>query len=792
MPQPIISQIKRVVQKWRRRLRAASGRKGALLRAGLGLLLTGVLAFILLDFLFPLRLNIAYSPVITAADGSVIHAFLSTDDKWRMQLEPDEVNPVLKKAVLLKEDRYFYYHPGINPIAISRALVNNVRKGKTTSGASTITMQVARLLYPQPRTLTNKTTELFRALQLEWYYSKDDILQLYLNLVPFGGNIEGVKAASILYFQQSPKELSLAQAVSLAVIPNKPSSLRIGVQNERIVAFRNKWLTYYRQKQAFPEKDITDALAEPLEAVRREAPQIAPHFAYRLRRKYPNQAIIKTNLNRAIQEKVAQLTYNYMRQLRYKNIQNASVLVINNQTRAIEAYLGSADFTDHEHSGQVDGVRAIRSPGSTLKPFLYATAFDKGLITPRTVISDVPVDYAGYRPENYFGNYNGNITIEYALATSLNIPAVKMLDKMGVPTFVDKLKQAKFLQIKKDGNQLGLSLILGGCGVKLEELTALYASFANQGVYAPLQWQQQEKINIKKQLVSPAAAYLVNQILTQLQRPDLPHNAQNSQHLPKIAWKTGTSYGRKDAWSMGYNKKYTVGVWVGNFSGQGVPELNGTDSATPLLFDIFNTIDYNSPDDWFTAPSGLAQRSVCTVSGQSANTFCPDRVLDTYLPGISPVAKCEHLKQVAISADGNYAYCTSCLPENGYVQKWYPNLAPEILAFYEAEHIPYQKIPAHNPACSRIFNDFAPVITSPAPDMEYLLERAEKQKLMLHCNAHNEVKQVYWYINDKLLQTAAANQNLFFTPEKEGKYKVSCLDDQGRNTDSYITVKFVE
>lgn len=762
------------------------------LKESIGLFLSLIGGFFILNALFPLRVQIAYSPVITASDGSVINAFLSPDDKWRMQLQTHEINPGLKKAILLKEDRYFYYHPGVNPVALGRALINNLIQNKTTSGASTITMQVARLLYPKERTVLNKIGELFRAGQLEWQFSKAEILTLYLNLVPFGGNIEGVKAASVLYFQQSPQELSLAQAVALTVIPNKPSSLRIGSKNERIMAFRNKWLRYFAAQEAFPAKEIQDAINEPFVAVRSEAPQVAPHFAYRLHQQFPQQAIIPTYLNRVIQEKVTQLAYNYLSRLRAKNIRNASVLVINNQTKAVEAYLGSADFTDQEHGGQVDGIRANRSPGSTLKPYVYALAFDKGLITPRSMISDVPVDYAGYRPENYFGNYNGNITIEYALATSLNIPAVKILDQLSVPVFVDKLKQAQFSRIKKTGDQLGLSVILGGCDVKLEELTALYAAFANQGQYTSLRWQKQDSSFFKKQLVSPAAAYLVNQILTQLQRPDLPHNFQNSGHLPRIAWKTGTSYGRKDAWSIGYNKKYTVGVWVGNFSGEGVPELNGTDSATPLLFDIFNTIDYNAANDWFTAPASLARRSVCTVSGQPANTFCSDRVLDAYLPGISPVKKCEHLKEVTVALDEKYAYCTTCLPASGYVRKWYPNYAPEILTFYEAEHIPYPRIPAHNPQCSRIFSEFAPVITAPAPDMEYLLERAEKQKLMLHCNTHNEVKQVYWYINDKLFRAASVNQSLFFTPEKAGKYKISCLDDQGRNTDSFITVRFLD
>ncbi|KAA3437060.1 penicillin-binding protein 1C [Rufibacter hautae] len=768
-------------EKARRWLRFASG--GLVLLVGL---------FVLLNLAFPLKVQVSYSPVITASDGSILHSFLSKDDKWRMQLEPDEISEVLKIAVLLKEDKYFNFHPGVNPVAMGRALVGNLVAGRKTSGASTITMQVARLLYPNERTYWHKLTEVFRALQLEVRYSKDEILQLYLNLVPYGGNIEGVKAASVLYFHQSPKQLSLAQAVALTVIPNKPSSLRIGVQNGKIVGFRNKWLRYFAREKAFPQNTIEDALLEPLNAQRLEAPRLAPHFAYRMFRQHQNQALIKTTLNPGVQEKVEQLAYNYLQQLKYRNIHNAAVLVINNKTNAVEAYLGSADFSDALHGGQVDGVRAIRSPGSTLKPFLYATAFERGLITPKSMISDVPIDYAGYRPENYFGTYSGNISVEQALATSLNIPAVKLLDQVGVGSFVQKLKQAEFSQIKKAGDHLGLSLILGGCGVNLEELTALYASFARQGTYAPAHWLQADTTTAKKQLLSPGAAFMVNQILTQLQRPDLPHNALNSAHLPKIAWKTGTSYGRKDAWSIGYNQKYTVGVWVGNFSGEGVPELNGTDTATPLLFSIFNTIDYNSKDQWFLGPKSIGTRSVCVESGLPGNTFCQDLVVDTYLPGISTAQKCAHLKQVPVSVDGKFAYCTSCLPPGEYTQKWYPNHAPEILTYFVTQHLPYVALPPHNPACSRIFQEFAPIISSPTAGMEYLLEQSDHQKLMLQCNTYNEVKKVYWYINDKFLQAAASDERVFFEPDQAGKLKISCLDDQGRNTNSYVTVKFLE
>jgi penicillin-binding protein 1C len=750
-----------------------------------------------LHLLHPLQINTTWSPVITATDGSVLHAFLSKDDKWRMKAELSEISPVLQKAVLLKEDRYFYLHPGINPVALVRAMLKNAVQGKTTSGASTITMQVARLLDPRPRTYRNKLREMFRALQLELMLSKDEILALYLNLLPFGGNVEGVKAAAVLYFQQAPDRLSLAQAVTLSVIPNKPSSMRLGSDNGQTRAFRNKWLRYLEQEGAFPAEQIADALEEPLEAVRENAPQEAPHLALLLRRKYPEEAVIRSTLNRALQEKAERLTYNYMRRLQARNIGNAAVIVINNRTKAVEAYLGSADFGDAERAGQVDGVQAIRSPGSTLKPFLYATAIDRGLITPKSVVSDVPVDYAGYRPENYFGTFNGNVTIEHSLKTSLNVPAVKVLEAVGVPAFVQKLGEADFRQVRKDGPQLGLSLILGGCGVRLEELATLYASLADGGEFSSLRWRQEDSVQLRKQVFSPASAYLITGILTQLTRPDLPHNAHNSRHLPQIAWKTGTSYGRKDAWSIGYNGNYTIGVWVGNFSGEGVPELKGTDSATPLLFDLFNALDYNASASsasttWRRVPAELKQRAVCAESGLPANHFCRDQVLDGFLPGISDPRTCSHLKQVPVSADGQVAYCALCLPAEGAERRWFPNHAPELLTFFETERLPYQKLPPHNPACGRIFAENAPRITSPAEGLEYLLEREEAPKLMLRCNAHNEVKQVYWYVNDRFLQAGKANEKVFFTLAAGGKVKISCTDDQGRNTDAWVTVRYVQ
>lgn len=747
--------------------------------------------FLTLNFIFPLKINIDYSQIITASDGTVLHAFLSHNDKWRLKTELNEITPTLKKAIVDKEDKYFYYHPGVNPFAIVRALFNNIIEQKKTSGASTITMQVMRMLEPKDRTYGNKILEIFRAFQLELYYSKDEILQMYLNLVPYGSNIEGVKSASLIYFGQTPDYLSLAQIVTLSIIPNRPSSLAPGKNNDLLVQERNKWLKKFQREHLFPEPEIQDALSETLTAKRQNIAQSAPHISLRLASLHANEPIIHSTIDKVKQQKAEKLSYNYIQRLHYMHITNCAVVVLNNQTHAVEAYVGSSDFNNKEDEGQVDGVHAVRSPGSTLKPLLYSLAFDHGLTTPRRVITDVPANFSGYAPENFDRKFHGSVTAKNALANSLNIPAVKLLDQMGIQTFLTQLKSGGFNQVGDDENKLGLSVILGGCGVKLEELVQLYSCFANQGKFYKIKWTKGDTSTKKFQLLSPAAAYMTTEILTDHMRPDLPVNYESSMHIPKVAWKTGTSYGRRDAWSIGYNMKYTIGVWVGNFNGVGVPELTGADIATPLLIDIFNSIDYNSSNDWWRMPKGLDFRFVCSVTGKIPNDFCTDQVIDYFIPGISSNEKCDHLKEVLVSADESVSYCRNCMPDKGYKKELLPNLAPELISYYESENIPYTKMPQHNPNCSRIYTENAPSITSPINGIEYIFEQGENQQLMLACNADNEVKKVYWYINNKFYKAAGVNDRVFFMPSA-GETKISCADDKGRNTDEVIKVTYLD
>lgn len=746
--------------------------------------------FLLTDALFPFSAKIEHSQIVTDSNGRILHAFLTSDDKWRMKTELEEITPELQEAIVFKEDKWFYYHLGVNPIAIARAAFNNIFKGKRTSGASTITMQVARLLQPKSRTYGNKILEMWRALQLEWHFSKKEILQLYLNLVPYGGNIEGVKSAAVLYFDKAPNHLSIAEITTLAIIPNRPTSLLLGRNNDRVKAARNEWLQRFQASKVFDEQAIEDALTEPLNAKRLESPRIAPHFATRMKYEHPSKPIIKTTLQYNQQLKVEKLVSNYIQRIYHQRITNAAVLVLNNQTNQVEAYVGSADFFNSEASGQVDGVRSNRSPGSTLKPFLYGLAFDKGLLTSKYKISDVPTNFTGYSPINYSGEYEGLVTTEYALANSLNVPAVKVLDEMGVDYFLDKLSDAGFQYIKRNQKNLGLSVALGGCGVRLDELTALYAAFANKGQIREPQYIVGDTAQVNVPILSESGSFIITEILTQLTRPDLPKNIESSMNLPKIAWKTGTSYGRKDAWSVGYNGNYTVGVWCGNFSGEGVPDLSGATVATPLLFNIFNSIDYQSQKAWFQAPKELDFRWVCSESGLPPNEHCSDQVMDYYLPLVSNNRKCQHYQEVRLNPDESHAYCTSCAPALGFKKKIFPNYPPEIIAYYEKENIPYDKIPPHNPKCERVFSDVAaaPRITSPVNGLEYLIDPLDNTQLMLSCNAPSSTEKVYWYINDRFFQSATSTENLFFEP-KEGKNKITCVDDKGRKEFIWVEVK---
>lgn len=743
-----------------------------------------------LDKVFPLPPQEPYSKIIYAKDGTILSAYLSKNDKWRMPVHLEEVSPELLKAILEKEDRWFYWHPGVNPVAVVRAFFQNLITGRRVSGASTITMQLARMMEPGERTYTKKIGEIFRALQLELHYSKKEILEMYLSMLPYGGNVEGVKAASYIYFNRPPDKLSLAQAVLMAIIPNDPNGLRTDKNDSTTVRMRNRWIRKFMNAGVFKKTDLTDALYEPVVTARYSVEQKAPHFSLYVAQNYPGDEI-QTTLDPQIQKKAESLLYNYVKRIRPKNVSNGAVLIIDNRTHSVAGYCGSADFNDVSASGQVNGITAVRSPGSTLKPILYTLAFDSGLLTPKMKLLDLPTDINGYEPENYDLKYHAEVSAKYALINSLNVPAVRLLNRVGFDKFIPLLEKGRFTDISEHRKNLGLSVILGGCGVRLEQLANFYSTFANKGRFYHLNFLKKEadRKQTGTKTFSPGAVYLTSDILSSNVRPDYPAEFLSTTNLPKIAWKTGTSYGKRDAWAIGYNPDYTIGVWMGNFSGVGAPELSGAEMAVPLLFDLFNSIDYKPEKRWFDKPEDVLTREVCSETGLLPGDNCKSFITDYYIDRVSPNIKCDLYKTYYVSSDRKIQYCTECLPRTGYKKVAYPDYDPELTLWYLKNKIPFKRPPPHNPYCTAKFSGSGPRILSPSADFEYYIEKKSGEEVMLLAASDPSIETQYWYINDKFYARTKPGRKIFFNPG-DGRIKVTCLDNLGRRTTIHTRVTY--
>lgn len=756
----------------------------------------GVLSWLvlILNFLFPIKTDKPYSTLIYSQDKELIGAFLSADDKWRMELQPREITPELNKAILFKEDKWFYWHFGFNPIAMIRALGKNILRGKRTSGASTITMQTVRLLYPHKRTYWNKLREVVRAVQLEMNYSKNEILLLYLNYIPYGGNIEGVKAASYIYFQKPPDKLSINQIVMLSIIPNRPNSLRIDKNFTELHKNKTHWIEQYKKSKVFKAELLEEAIKEPTQYIRHEIPALSPQFNYFLKKKYAEQEVIHATLHAGIQKTVSALLKKQVQQYKNTGVTNGAVLVVDNTTRQVVAYCASADPNDKQAQGLVNGIKAIRSPGSCLKPLIYGLGIQEGYITPQSRLLDVPTDFGGYSPQNFDNTFQGEVSARYALVNSLNVPTVRLAQQMGLEKVIQLFIEAHIRDAQKRKNQLGLSATLGGVGTTLEELTAIYCAFANNGIWQPLRYTAHEDTThiSKIPLLTPQANYILTEMLSKLARPDMPTQFSNSEHIPKIAWKTGTSYGKKDAWAIGYNTKYTVGVWLGDFSGKGIPDLLASQVATPLLFDIFYSIlPKNQTHIWFKTPKNVELRYVCAETGLLPSPHCPKEkeVIEEYIPYISPNSICDKNQVLYISQDEKYEYCKHCLPKTGYIEKVYPVLSPELALFYKENKINYTVPPPHNPNCDRLVSQSGPQIISPLPNYDYIIEKNSSVEIVLQAASESRIRVHFWYINGVFYRKAVAGEKIFFKP-KNNLTKITCTDELGRSTHTRLKVKW--
>jgi penicillin-binding protein 1C len=557
-----------------------------------------------LDRLFPLDLQPAHehSVLVLDAQDKLLRGFTTAAGTWRLPLQPDSVDPLYLKMLTAYEDRRFAWHPGVDPLAVMRALGQWLVNGRMVSGASTLTMQTVRLLEPRPRVLTSKLVEMLRALQLEWHLDKEEILALYLNLAPYGGNLEGLRAASLAYFGKEPTHLTPAEAALLVALPQAPSRLRPDRFPERARTARNKVLAHLEQRGILTHQQAAEARQEGLSTTRQAMPWHAPHLARYLQTLRPQQALHRTFIDGTLQQTLENLASQYP----LDHYGNLAILVVAKQSRRVIAYLGSAAFFAPQRAGQVDMVRAIRSPGSVLKPLIYGLGFDELLIHPETLVDDVPTRFGSYSPTNFSNTYAGQISVREALQRSLNVPAVAVLAQLGPERVSARLRAVGVpLYWNGDHPNPGLPLVLGGVGTTLKDLVTLYTGIANGGIVSPLRFSVADALGEEQRLLSEAASWYLARILEETLPPPELIVPPDTQRPRPIAYKTGTSYGFRDAWALGFDHNYTVGVWVGRPDGSPSPGHYGRNTAAPLLFRVFELLPQPSPQPPEPLPQGV-------------------------------------------------------------------------------------------------------------------------------------------------------------------------------------------
>jgi len=753
-------------------------------------LLVGILGAVF----FPLPRHALFpdaSVTVMDRNGKPLRIFTTTDEMWRVSAPLSEVSPELRRAVVTVEDRWFRLHLGVNPFSIARAAFTNLKAGEIVTGGSTLTMQVARLMEPKPMTFRSKLVEAFRAFQLELFFTKDEILELYFNMAPYGGNIVGSGAASYIYFNKHQTDLTLGEAALLAAIPNSPSAFRPDSPESRAEEARKRVLNRMLERGVITTVEYREALSEPLPASRFPMPFAAPHLSRYLATKYTGRSRVVSTVDGDIQSLTRRLVEEHMTPLAKRGISQAAVVVMDTRTREVLALVGSLDFFDADKNGQVNGALAPRSPGSTLKPFAYALALDAGLLSPQSLLADVPVDYSGFRPLNYDERCRGIVTLEEALTRSLNIPAVNvcaLLKREGLYSF---LKKAGVSTLGKPREHYGLSLILGGCELNLVELTNLYAGLANGGEFAPYRFLLDEPAFAPRRLIGEGASFMITEMLAKLARPDFPRSWEASLNLPKVAWKTGTSYGHKDAWSVGYSPKFTVGIWVGNFDGTGAPELVGAEAAAPLLFGLFNALTQSLQNRWYTRPDSVREREVCALSGMIPTAHCPAVKKEYYLPGRSPHVICSLHRQFTVDGKTGMRLCSRCRMGREHFTKVFEVWPPEIATWMARNGMSVDRIPEHFEECSEVADGGSPVIHSPSLNSEYVIRDGvalEHQKILLEASVSNSTGRIYWFLDSELIFEGEPKERFFLTPVR-GEHKLTCMDEEGRSTEVTMTIK---
>jgi penicillin-binding protein 1C len=764
-----------------------------------GLLAAG-LGFLLLDRLFPFPLERLERPAATVVEdrhGEPLRFFLAADERWRLPVSYDELPEELRRAVVASEDQRFFHHPGVDPLAVLRATVHNLRARRVVSGASTLTMQIARMADPAPRTIGAKAREAFRALQLERHFTKRELLEIYLNLAPYGGNLEGVGAAARFYYGKPVEQLALGEIGLLVALPRSPRLYDPVQHPEAALAVRDKVLRQLRDRGAFTDQQVREAMRVPVPRRRLSAPFEAPHFARRVvEESGASQAgqrtasRIRTSLDLELQQVAEEKVETYVRRLRSQGIGNAAAVVVENSSHRVRAWIGSGGFEESEHSGQVDGVLARRSPGSTLKPFLYGLAFDDGQVVPASYLLDVPTDYAGYVAENYDGTYRGRVEAQQALVHSLNAPAVRLLAGVGLGEFFDLLQRGGARSLDRPAYRYGLPLILGSGELTLLELAQLYSALANGGEYFPATWAAEERASqagvreLGERLLSEESAWLLTETLLQVERPDLPRAWSLSRSAPAVAWKTGTSYGHRDAWAVGYSRRFTIAVWVGNFDGSPRHGISGSEHASPLLFDLFRALDPGGPGPAKPTLLRLGELEVCSLSHLRPGPHCPRTVQVTALPGKTRLPLCDHHRRALADADTGELLDGTCLADRRRAWREYTAYPAELVAWWRSRGQQVAETPTFADGCAGAAGDRGPRILSPDPATPYRLRPEaplRDQRLPLVARAQAEVRRLYWYQDGLLIGSTTPEDHLMLEPHP-GHHRLVVTDDRGRSS----------
>ncbi len=734
----------------------------------------------------PLLDGISFSQCVRDRNGKLLRVTLSADQKFRIWTPLEDISADLIDATLRYEDKYYAHHPGVNPLALARCALDLLRFHRVTAGGSTITMQLARLRFHlHTRNISGKLEQIIRSVELERHYSKNEILEAYLNLAPYGRNIEGAGAASQIYFDKPASKLSRPEAVALSVIPQSPTrrALHIDRDNHSINLAQSNW---YDRAKIDSNAEFSMRNFQP--RMQTEQKFFAPHFVQQVLESSHGRDQIITTLDFEKQRAIERRVTGYIASNRNRSIENAAVLLVDTRTMDVLAQVGSADFNNAAINGQVDGTRSPRSPGSTLKPFVYALALEQGLIHPLSILADAPRSFGEYNPENFDREFLGPIRACDALARSRNVPAVELASHVAHPTLYQFLNTAD-VHLPKPESFYGLALPLGGAEVSLQDLVRLYAALANNGQLRLLRRIENDPVAKSRRILSPEAAFLTLEMLGNVPRPEM--NCADGTHSAPVYWKTGTSHGFRDAWSIAVFDHYVVGVWVGNFDGRANPAFVGRTAAAPLLFQIIDSLRaaWPEPSVPHLPPPGsnLKRVEFCALSGDLPNQFCTQHVEGWFIPGVSPIKTCDVHREVLVDVASGLRVPlddgTRQLRREVY--EFWPG---EFLTLFEQAGIPRRVPPPFLPnngseLASR--SGQKPVIVSPSKK-EIVL--ASTKRIPLRAKAEGDVREIFWFAGKQFVGKAAPNQVVEWTATA-GDYEITALDDHGRADSHSVTVR---